>query len=221
MAVNEAFLRRCGGSAPGGAGFRPLPGNAPCEDGRVRIGHRVVKGADDSVVGEIIDSLPGLDAIRDEYIELFQRARNPSFFCSFQFVRTAWVNFHGRRDRRLVLAVREAEKLVGIAPFIIEPEMLLPKVPFRVIKFVAEWGDGDKPRLVTTQDEAWMWTRIQGALDARFHGLGRHRPRRAANRFAFPPPAPFGARAFRSAALPACAPIARRSAASGRITWRA
>ncbi len=67
-----------------------------------------------------------------------------------------------------MVAVREAETLVGIAPFIIEPEMLLSKVPFRVIKFVAEWGDGDKPRLVTTQDEAWMWTRIQEFLTCEF-----------------------------------------------------
>lgn len=117
---------------------------------------------------EIIDSLDDLDAIREEYIALFERARAPSLFCSFQFVRTDWVHFHGESDRLFLLAIRDARQLVGIAPFVIEPEMLLSRFPFRVIKFITEWGDGDKPRIVTTLDDALMWGVIERFLSSDF-----------------------------------------------------
>ncbi len=109
-----------------------------------------------------------LDAIGEEYVALFERARAPSLFCSLQFVRTDWVHFRGESDRLFLLAIRDRQQLVGIAPFVIEPEMLLSVIPFRVIKFITEWGDGDKPRILTTQDDVLMWGVIQKFLTSDF-----------------------------------------------------
>jgi CelD/BcsL family acetyltransferase involved in cellulose biosynthesis len=109
---------------------------------------------------ELIDSLKGLDRIELEYERLFERSRNPSFFCSFPFVRTAWAHFNQAPDRLLVLAIRKRGQLVGAAPFMIEPDKLFWLYSFRVIRYVADWGDGDKPRIVTTEDERVVWKAI-------------------------------------------------------------
>jgi CelD/BcsL family acetyltransferase involved in cellulose biosynthesis len=123
---------------------------------------------EDPFVIEIIDSLPGLDRIESGYERLFERSRNPSFFCSFPFVRTAWAHFNQASDRLLVLAVRKRGQLVGIAPFMIEPDKLFGLYPFRVIRYVADWGDGDKPAIVTTEDERTVWKAVCAFLKCDF-----------------------------------------------------
>lgn len=116
----------------------------------------------------VIDTLHQLDRIEHEYTDLLARSRNPSIYVSFEFVRTAWVHFSAASDRLFLLTIRSAGRLIAIAPFVIEPEPLFFFPSYRVIKYITEWGYGDKPRILTSEDEDLVWDEICNFLSHTF-----------------------------------------------------
>jgi hypothetical protein len=122
---------------------------------------------------ELIDSEEALLAIQDAWDELHEKSINPSFYSTFLFVSTAWKYFRSETDRLCVLVVKRDSTLVGIAPFRIGNVRvgnirLLRGMQLRVIQFIAEWGSGDKPVIVTTEKPELVWDRIFQYLSKEF-----------------------------------------------------
>lgn len=114
----------------------------------------------DALTIEIINSEKALEKIEDEWNNLISESRNSSIFSTFQIVKIAWKHFHSSTDKLFILVLKKDNKIVGIAPFKIRIKKAL-LFPIRVIGFIAEWGDGDKPCIATTiESEEVVWHRI-------------------------------------------------------------
>ena len=98
-------------------------------------------------------------ALEQEWDGLMSRCQNPSFFSSFDFVRTAWEHFSsGKKDRLLILVLKRNADIIAIAPFRIGILKGKP-FPIRVIRMIPEWN-GDKPRILTCENEAIVWESV-------------------------------------------------------------
>lgn len=122
----------------------------------------------DSLTVEIIDSERKFTALEQEWDRLIAESDGSSFFSTFDFVHTAWKHFHGKADRLFILLVKRGERLVGIAPFMIKIRRIGGIPLIRAIKFIVEWGNGDKPTLVTTENPELIWTCIYRFLSTEF-----------------------------------------------------
>lgn len=127
----------------------------------------------DTLTIEVIDSESDFIALSDEWDALIEKSINPSFYATYPFVYTAWKHYHSEEDRLFILVLRQGATLVCIAPFRIGSVnvgniRLLKNVQLRVIRFIAEWGSGDKPTLVTTEKQERIWNRIFQFLDREF-----------------------------------------------------
>jgi len=122
---------------------------------------------------EIIDSDEGFIALKNEWNTLTEKSINPSFYATYPFVFTAWKHYHREDDRLFILVVRQGPTLVGIAPFRIGKVdvgniRLFKGMQLRVIRFIAEWGSGDKPAILTTESPERIWDRIFQFLTREF-----------------------------------------------------
>lgn len=109
---------------------------------------------------ELIDTEEAFLAIEDEWDALIYKSINPSFYATYPFVYTAWKYFTSENDQLFILLVRRGVTLVGIAPFRIQRMKAGNVHLLRVMRFIAEWGGGDKPSIVTTEEPEHLWNRI-------------------------------------------------------------
>jgi hypothetical protein len=109
---------------------------------------------------ELIASEEAFLSLKDEWDALIDKSSNPSFYTTYPFVYTAWKYFKSENDQLFILLVRRDATLVGIAPFRIQSMEAANIRLLRVIRFIAEWGGGDKPSIVTTEEPERMWDRI-------------------------------------------------------------
>jgi hypothetical protein len=117
---------------------------------------------------ELIDSEEAFLAIKDEWDALIDKNINPSFYATFPFVYTAWKHYRTENNSLFILLVRRDAALVGIAPFRIDSMKVRNIRLFRAIRFIAEWGGGDKPAIVTTEKPDLIWDRIFQFLNKEF-----------------------------------------------------
>jgi CelD/BcsL family acetyltransferase involved in cellulose biosynthesis len=108
-----------------------------------------------------------LAALENEWRELQTRCQHPSIFTTFDYIRIAWETFHGPKDRLLILVVREAGKMVAIAPFRITLARYM-NIPARVVDWLATW-EGDRPGMLCGGDSARCWQRIERYFAREFH----------------------------------------------------
>ena len=113
----------------------------------------------DSLTIEVINSEEALMTIEDDWNHLISESIDPSFYSTFYFVQIAWKHFNNKADRLFILLVKRDGEIVGIAPFRISIEKM-SIISIRVIRFIAEWGEGDRPKIVTTENEALIWNKI-------------------------------------------------------------
>jgi CelD/BcsL family acetyltransferase involved in cellulose biosynthesis len=114
---------------------------------------------------DLISSYEAISAIRDEWEALSEKVSTHHFFATFSFISAAWKYYRSDNDQLFVLAMRRGATLVGIAPFRIEQQKignapLIRKMRIRIIRFIAEWGCGDKPLIVTLEQPEIIWERI-------------------------------------------------------------
>lgn len=114
---------------------------------------------------DLIDSDKVFIDLQNEWNELSEKSINPSFYATYPFVYTAWKHYRSENDRLLILTIRRGATLVGIAPFRIESRKMgnirfLKGVYIRVIRFISEWGGGDKPSILTIEDPEILWEAI-------------------------------------------------------------
>ena len=114
---------------------------------------------------ERIDSEKDFIDLQNEWDALSEKSINPSFYAMYPFVYTAWKHYRNENDQLFILAVRRGTTLVGIAPFRIESRrmgntLLLKRVYVRVIRFISEWGGGDRPSILTTEEPEIIWDAI-------------------------------------------------------------
>jgi CelD/BcsL family acetyltransferase involved in cellulose biosynthesis len=114
---------------------------------------------------EIIASEEAFVAIKSEWDQLVEKSINSSFYSTYPFVYTTWKYYRNENDQLFILVVRRGATLVGIAPFRIESVKLgniriIKGIRLKVIRFIAEWGNGDKPSIVTTEEPELIWSRI-------------------------------------------------------------
>jgi len=117
---------------------------------------------------ERIDSEEAFQAIENEWDALIDKSINSTFYSTYPFVFTAWKHFRSETDRLFILAVRRNGTLVGIAPFTIQSMKAANIRLLRVIRFIADWGGGDKPTIVTTEQPGLVWERIFEFLNEEF-----------------------------------------------------
>lgn len=114
---------------------------------------------------ELITSEESFVAIKDEWDQLIEKSYNSSVYDTYPFVYTVWKHYRSENDQLFILVVRRGETLVGIAPFRIERVKLgnmrlIREIRLRRIRFIAEWGNGDKPSIVTTEEPELIWETI-------------------------------------------------------------
>jgi CelD/BcsL family acetyltransferase involved in cellulose biosynthesis len=122
---------------------------------------------------DLISSDEAILAIRDEWEALSEKVSVPHFFATFSFISAAWKYYRRENDQLFVLAMRRGTTLVGIAPFRIEQikignAPLIRKMQIRIIRFIAEWGCGDKPLIVTIEQPEIIWERILQYLNKEY-----------------------------------------------------
>jgi hypothetical protein len=117
---------------------------------------------------ELIASEEAFLSLKDEWDALIDKSSNPSFYATYPFVYTAWKYFKSENDQLFILLVRRDATLVAIAPFRIQSMKAANIRLLRVIRFIAEWGGGDKPAIVTTEEPERMWDRIFQYLDKEY-----------------------------------------------------
>ncbi len=112
-----------------------------------------------------VDSEKDFVDIQCEWDALSEKSINPSLYATYTFVYTAWKHYRNENDQLFILTIRRGATLVGIAPFRIESRKLgnirlLKGVNIRVIRFISEWGGGDKPSILTTEEPEILWDAI-------------------------------------------------------------
>ena len=117
---------------------------------------------------ELIDSEEAFQAIKEEWDQLIEKSVNPSFYATYPFVYTTWKHFRNENNHLFILLVRRDATLAGIAPFRIEIMKEGNIYPLRVIRFIAEWGGGDKPSIVTIEKPDLVWNSIFQFLSKEF-----------------------------------------------------
>jgi len=117
---------------------------------------------------ELIDSEEAFQAIKEEWDQLIEKSVNPSFYATYPFVYTTWKHFRNKNNHLFILLVRRDATLAGIAPFRIETMKEGNIYPLRLIRFIAEWGGGDKPAIVTIEKPDLVWERIFQFLSKEF-----------------------------------------------------
>ena len=117
---------------------------------------------------ERIDSDEAFRAIENEWDALIDKSPNSTFYSTYPFVHTAWTNYRSENDQLFILLIKRGATLVGIAPFRIQSMKAANIRLLRVIRFIAEWGGGDKPAIVTTEEPEWIWDRIFQYLDKEY-----------------------------------------------------
>jgi len=131
---------------------------------------------------ELIASEEAFLALNDEWDALIDKSINPSFYATYPFVYATWKYFRSENDQLFILLVRRGVTLVGIAPFRIESVKAGNIRLLRMIRFIAEWGSGDKPSIVMTEEPERLWDRIFQYLDKEYtHWDMIHLPSQPAN----------------------------------------
>ncbi|MEY4754350.1 MAG: hypothetical protein RJA44_2025 [Pseudomonadota bacterium] len=113
-----------------------------------------------------IETLDALEALETEWRELQQRSIERSIFTSFDYIHTAWKCFHDDGDKLLILVVREAGKMVAIAPFRVS-SITYMNIPSRVVDWLATW-EGDRPGMMCAADPARCHARIEQYFSSEF-----------------------------------------------------
>ena len=106
------------------------------------------------------------DALEAEYDRLLEESPNATIFSAFAFVRTAWKHFNDTAHRLFILTLRSQGQLVGVVPLRIDAVCIGRLVLVRTLRFIGEWGFGDKPTALFTIDEGTAWEQILCFLDA-------------------------------------------------------
>jgi hypothetical protein len=88
-----------------------------------------------------------------------------SIFSSYDYIHTAWTSFKKPTDRLLILVSQTEHAPAIIAPFGIFWENRWG-IPYREIRFIAEW-EGDRPGILTTHSEEYAWREIVDFLCAK------------------------------------------------------
>ena len=131
---------------------------------------------------ELIASEEAFLALKDEWDALIDKSINPSFYATYPFVYTTWKYFRSENDQLFILLVRRGATLVGIAPFRIENMKAGNIRLLKVIRFIAEWGSGDKPSIVMTEEPERLYDRIFQYLNKEYtHWDMIHLPSQPAN----------------------------------------
>ncbi|MBP1694838.1 MAG: hypothetical protein H6Q41_26 [Deltaproteobacteria bacterium] len=116
----------------------------------------------------VIDTEERLSSIEKDWNDLLAKKGKASFFSSFDYVRLAWSHFRRTSDRLFVLVLREGDAVIGIAPLRIS-RTLSWGIPMRTVEFIATW-EGDRPEIVTLEDEDLVWGRLYEFLSTEFRG---------------------------------------------------
>jgi CelD/BcsL family acetyltransferase involved in cellulose biosynthesis len=104
---------------------------------------------------ELIERAEDLDALADEWRALAAQVPGATLFDTHDFVASCWRHFSTDTDRLFLVAVRQAGRLVALAPLRLGRERI-HRIPVRVLTWIAMW-EGDRPGLLTTLPltEAW------------------------------------------------------------------
>lgn len=96
---------------------------------------------------EVVRSLSGLGPLAKKWDALAIRSVHPSIFLSFDYMITAWKDFHQQDSDPFVLLIKDKDgSLVGIAPFRIARSNYA-HLPIRRIDYLVTW-EIDKPYII-------------------------------------------------------------------------
>ena len=109
---------------------------------------------------EIVNTAEKLNLLEKKWNELYAESKNPSVFSSFTFVSIAWKHFATPKDTLFILLLKQDCDIVAIAPLRIDKQNVLGLPILRVIKFIVEWGEGDKPSIISKYPLDLIWERI-------------------------------------------------------------
>jgi len=117
---------------------------------------------------ELVDSEEEFLAMKVEWNALFDKSINSSIYSSYPFVHTAWKYFKNENDRLFILIVKRDATIVAIAPFRIE-RVKMGNLCFKwLIRFISEYGGGDKPSILSIEEPECIWEGIFQFLSEEF-----------------------------------------------------
>ena len=94
------------------------------------------------------------DALEPEWNDLLSRCRRASFFCTFEWLRPWWRHHRTEDDSLHLITVREAGRLMGIAPMFRRQTRILGVLVLDQVMFIGD-GSGDSEYLdIVTDDTA-------------------------------------------------------------------
>jgi len=109
---------------------------------------------------KIIDTENEMIEHKKDWDRLIFNGIDSTIYSGFTFVHTAWRHFKTPNDELFILVVKQGSDIVAIAPFRIERQKFMGLPSIRIIRFIAEWGEGDKPRIISKIPVDLVWKRI-------------------------------------------------------------
>jgi len=117
---------------------------------------------------KLVDSEEEFLAMEVEWNALFDKSINSSIYSSYPFVHTAWKYFKNENDRLFILVVKRDATLIAIAPFRIA-RVKMGNLCFKwLIRFISEYGSGDKPSILSIEEPECIWEGIFQFLSEEF-----------------------------------------------------
>ncbi|MGY0196271.1 GNAT family N-acetyltransferase [Leptothrix sp. BB-4] len=110
----------------------------------------------------VLDRPEDLAALADEWQALEARVPDATLFDTHAFVASSWRHFATDADRLFIVVVRQAGRLVALAPLRIGRDVI-HRIPARVLEWIAMW-EGDRPGLLTTLPKAQAWALVGDEL---------------------------------------------------------
>jgi len=132
---------------------------------------------------ETIADAAGFRALRDEWTRLLERSASDCIFLTWEWLHTWWEHFGTSRGLALI-AVRQGDELIGLAPLWIKRVRLGRLVPFRMFEFLGTGSVGSDYLDVIvrsgSEDEALAALALHLAREGRTLRLAQLDPRGAA-----------------------------------------
>ncbi len=83
-----------------------------------------------------INSIEELQQIKPEWNALLSKSESPTAYLTYEWLTTWWSCFNSSNKKLLILAVRENEELIGLAP-LMEVEISIAGIKIRKIEFIS------------------------------------------------------------------------------------
>lgn len=115
----------------------------------------------------VVENEADLDNLEEGWNELAERITAP-IFSQYDYIRTAWKHFKKPTDQLFIIVISDGASIRGIGPFYVERKVWRGLIPYRSLRFIADW-EGDRPSILSQDDMVLCFKKIFDFLNHKRH----------------------------------------------------